>query len=163
MWDTYPPDGVGRFVAEMSWPPRLMESGALSWTTIHRETMRCMSTDRWRRVRWSPLLVAIGLGLSACTANGDPSDAPPPTVIVTTTVTHSPASMASTAVPSPDTSVNVAATESAVENLQQVDPELYFGTDPGRDDGYFFESPSGNLSCGILVNRLFTDRSGSGV
>lgn len=120
---------------------------------IPRETMRGMSTDRWRRFPWWPALVVMGLSLSACAAKDAADEVLPPTITVTTTVTHSPASKSSTASPVPAISMSAQATTIEREELQQVDPELYFGTDSGRDYGYFFQSPSGNLSCGMLINN----------
>lgn len=103
-----------------------------------------------RRLPASRALVLAGLtagllGVSACSSPQSPPSVPSVTTTVTVTSTATASPEASSESPTPTQAPSTSALDPPVRS---VDPESYRGQD--RNDGYFFTSPSGNLSCGIL-------------
>lgn len=114
--------------------------------------MPSMGMQLWQPKAWmSGMAAAAALGLTACTSPSAPPDMTPVTITVTSTVTESPDSRVDE-VPTADSKTSSPiAKGSEDEHSLNVDPERFLGPDPHRNDGYFFLSPSRNLSCGLLV------------
>ena len=103
-----------------------------------------MSIAWRRRLAWASVPFAVSTALFGCTSPSTPSVTAQPGVTAASTVTVTPS-------PTPGGGVSPRATPgvpTAPEQLRQVDPEQ-FRTGQGSG-GYYFISPSANLSCGYV-------------
>lgn len=109
-----------------------------------------MDVGRTQRFSWTILLsTAVGfLALAGCSPVQAPDNSQQPTATIAPTVSAPQGSAPPPVTPRQATSSGVVPTVDH-EVLIDVDPNQY--RDPNRPDGYFFMSPSKNLSCGFVT------------
>lgn len=98
------------------------------------------------------------LVLAGCSTGPAQPPAPRPVVTVTVTAGQSSASSSASITPTSHSPAKTATADPTSDDaaVTDVDPSRF--VDPNRTDGYFFVSPSRNLSCGIVKDggRLLT-------